>query len=68
MVRDRQSRFWQQQGVSVEQALAEPYPEAFDARTRVYESPDLDAAVPWTRRPIVGYEDVAATVRRRGAG
>ena len=44
---------------AVEQALGEPFPEAREARTRVYEDPGLDAAVPWTRRPVVGYEDIA---------
>lgn len=41
---------------AVEDVLAEPDPEPATARTRVYESDELDAAVPWTRGPVPGYE------------
>lgn len=40
---------------AVRQALAAPYPSPADALTRVYEDPELDPRVPWTRRPVVGY-------------
>lgn len=56
---------------AVTQALDEPYPDALEARTRVYASPDLDADVPWTRRPFMGYEDIsdpAASVIPSGPG
>ena len=46
--------------LAVEQVVAEPFPEAFEARTRVYANPGLDAGIPWTRRSVVGYEDIAA--------
>ena len=41
---------------AADQVLAEPYPAAGEARTRVYDDPALDADVPWTRRPVPGYE------------
>jgi len=44
---------------AVDDVLAEPDPPGEDARTRVYESAELDAAVPWTRGPVPGYEGVS---------
>jgi TPP-dependent pyruvate/acetoin dehydrogenase alpha subunit len=44
---------------AVDDVLAEPEPDGEDARTRVYESAALDAAVPWTRGPVPGYEGVS---------
>ena len=46
---------------AVADVLSEPEPESGDARTRVYEDAALDAEVPWTRRPVPGYE----TLERR---
>lgn len=43
---------------AVDDVLAEPDPEPEDARTRVYESAELNAAVPWTRGPVPGYEEL----------
>lgn len=43
---------------AVENVLAEPDPEPEAARTRVYESDALDAAVPWTRGAVPGYEEL----------
>ena len=44
---------------AVDDVLAEPDPPGEDARTRVYASAELDAAVPWTRGPVPGYEGVS---------
>lgn len=49
---------------ATDEVLAEGYPPAEEARTRVYGDPALDADVPWTRRPVPGYEGLA---RARGA-
>ena len=50
---------------AVDEVLAEPPPLADDARTRVYASANLDAAVPWTRGPVPGYGGIAPHVRLR---
>ena len=53
---------------AVEGVLAESGPEGEEARTRVYADPTLDADVPWTRRPVAGYEGlVSGTSRPLGA-
>lgn len=44
---------------AVDDVLAEPDPPGEDARTRVYQSAKLDAAIPWTRGPVPGYEGVS---------
>ncbi len=43
---------------AVDDVLADPDPDPDDARTRVYESDDLSADVPWTRGPVPGYEEL----------
>ena len=49
---------------ATDEVLAEPYPAPDEARTRVYATADLDAAIPWTRRRVPGYEDLT-TARLR---
>jgi TPP-dependent pyruvate/acetoin dehydrogenase alpha subunit len=44
---------------AVDDVLAEPDPPAAEARSRVYEDGSLDAEVPWTRRAVPGYENLA---------
>lgn len=44
---------------ATDEILAEGYPPAGEARTRVYGDPALDADVPWTRGPVPGYEGLA---------
>lgn len=44
---------------AVDDVLSEPDPAPEEALTRVYESSDLDASVPWTRGPVPGYGDLA---------
>ncbi len=44
---------------AVEDVRSRPYPAPADALTRVYGQPELDPAVPWTRRAGGGYVDVA---------
>lgn len=41
---------------AVDDVLAEPEPDPAEARTHVYADAALDAAVPWTRGPVPGYE------------
>ncbi len=41
---------------ATDEVLAEGHPPPEEARTRVYGDPALDADVPWTRRPVPGYE------------
>jgi TPP-dependent pyruvate/acetoin dehydrogenase alpha subunit len=43
-------------GAAVDDVLTEPEPQPVDARTRVYADAALDAAAPWTRGPVPGYE------------
>jgi pyruvate dehydrogenase E1 component alpha subunit/2-oxoisovalerate dehydrogenase E1 component alpha subunit len=50
---------------AVDDVLAEGYPPAQEARTRVYDDPALDAAVPWTRGPVPGYEGLRPGITRR---
>ena len=45
--------------LAVDDVLSEPDPAAEEALTRVYESSELDASVPWTRGPVPGYDDLA---------
>jgi TPP-dependent pyruvate/acetoin dehydrogenase alpha subunit len=52
---------------AADEVLAESYPAAEEARTRVYADPGLDAGVPWTRRPVPGYEGLTGRTRRRRA-
>jgi len=42
--------------VATDDVLAEPYPAPGEARSRVYGNAELDAAVPWTRGEVPGYE------------
>lgn len=44
---------------AVDDVLAEPEPPGGDARTRAYAAAELDAAVPWTRGPVPGYEGIS---------
>lgn len=50
---------------AVDDVLAEPAPDPPDARCGVHADPSLDADVPWTRRPVPGYESLGAA-RRSG--
>lgn len=50
---------------ATEGVLAESHPAAEEARTRVYADPALDADVPWTRRPVPGYEGLVSGVSPR---
>lgn len=50
---------------AVDDVLGEPYPPADEARTRVYADAALDAPVPWTRRPVPGYEGLRPGAMRR---
>jgi TPP-dependent pyruvate/acetoin dehydrogenase alpha subunit len=52
---------------ATDEVLAEAYPPAEDACTRVYGDPMLDADVPWTRRPVPGYEGLTSGTSRRPA-
>lgn len=47
---------------AVDEALDTPRPEPEEARQRVYSGPDGAAEVPWTRRSVVGYPDLPASV------
>lgn len=49
---------------AVDEVLAEPEPPAEEARSRVYHDGALDAEIPWTRRAVPGYENLA---QRAGA-
>ena len=50
---------------ATDEVLAEGYPPAEEARTRVFADPALDADVPWTRGPVPGYEGLAWGSRAR---
>lgn len=51
---------------AAEEAVRAPMPGGAEARTGVYGDPEgADAAVPWTRRDVVGYEDVPAGIAGR---
>jgi len=50
---------------AVDTVLTESYPAEEAARTRVYADPALDADVPWTRRPVPGYEGLVSGMSRR---
>jgi TPP-dependent pyruvate/acetoin dehydrogenase alpha subunit len=52
---------------AADQVLAEGYPPAEEARTRVYGDPGLDPDPPWTRGPVPGYEDLTRGGRGRAA-
>ena len=52
---------------AADEVLAEAYPAAEESRTRVYADPTLDADVPWTRRPVPGYERLASGASGRPA-
>ncbi len=51
---------------ATDEVLTEPYPAPDEARTRVYASAELDAAVPWTRGEVPGYEGLVSA-RRHGS-
>ena len=53
--------------VATDEVLAEGYPPAEEARTRVYADPALDAAPPWTRGPVPGYEGLTPAAGRPAA-
>lgn len=48
---------------AAEEAIAAELPDPEEARTRVYAELGSQAAVPWTRRRVVGYEDLPAGVQ-----
>jgi TPP-dependent pyruvate/acetoin dehydrogenase alpha subunit len=52
---------------ATDEVLAEGYPPAEEARTRVYADPAFDAEMPWTRGPVPGYEGLATAARRPAA-
>ena len=52
---------------AADEVLAEAYPAAEESRTRVYADPTLDADVPWTRRPVPGYEGLTSSTSGRPA-
>ncbi len=45
---------------ATDEILAEGYPPAEEARSRVYGDSALDADVPWTRGPVPGYEGLTS--------
>jgi TPP-dependent pyruvate/acetoin dehydrogenase alpha subunit len=49
---------------ATDEVLAEGYPPAEQARTRVYADPASDAEVPWTRGAVPGYEGLASAAGR----
>lgn len=52
---------------AADEVLAEGYPSADEARTRVYGDPALDADVPWSRGVVPGYEGLTSGKRGRPA-
>ncbi|HEM46768.1 MAG TPA: hypothetical protein ENO23_06955, partial [Alphaproteobacteria bacterium] len=52
---------------AVDDVLSEADPPGEDARSRVYEDAALDAEVPWTRRPVPGYEHLEPGTASAGA-
>jgi TPP-dependent pyruvate/acetoin dehydrogenase alpha subunit len=49
--------------IATDEVLAEGYPPAEEARTRVYADPAFDPRSPWTRGPVPGYEGLATAGR-----
>jgi TPP-dependent pyruvate/acetoin dehydrogenase alpha subunit len=52
---------------AADEVLSEGYPAEEEARTRVYGDPALDAAVPWSRGAVRGYEGLTIGKRGRAA-
>ena len=53
--------------VATDEVLAEGYPPAEEARTRVYADSAFDAQPPWTRGPVPGYEGLTSATGRTAA-
>ncbi len=52
---------------AAEEAARAPMPDGEEARRGVHAAPEVaDAEVPWTRRDVVGYEDLPAGIAGRG--
>lgn len=59
---ERRDRVAEEVQRDAEEALAAELPDPAEARSGVYAGADGEARVPWTRHPVVGYEDLPAGV------